>query len=119
MNELPGTMTGRGVVDVAGSKLTTADSVTVEDGTDVLLLVRPEDISVNASSDIGLPGTVTASTFQGASTEIAVRLDRLDRLVKSSMASAVAPVVSIGDRVGVTIDARRAVWEPASTTVTD
>jgi putative spermidine/putrescine transport system ATP-binding protein len=119
MNELPGTVTGRGLVDVAGFKLATADGMTMPDGTDVLLLVRPEDVSINPSIDSGLPGTVTASTFQGASTEIGVRLDRLDRLVTSSMASAVAPVVAIGDRVGVTIDARRAVWEPAAATVTD
>jgi ABC-type Fe3+/spermidine/putrescine transport system ATPase subunit len=118
MNELPGTVTAHGVVDVAGCKLATADSMTVAEGTDVLLLVRPEDISVNSSVETGLPGTVTASTFQGASTEIGVRLDRLDRLVTSSMVSATAPVVAIGDRVGVTVDARRAVWEPAPAPVT-
>jgi putative spermidine/putrescine transport system ATP-binding protein len=112
MNELPATVVRRGLVDVAGNTLPTNDAHDAPDGSSVLLLVRPEDLSVSAGVDGGLPGSVTASTFQGATTDIAVRLDRLDRLVTASMASSEAPVVSIGDRVSVTIDATRAVWEP-------
>jgi putative spermidine/putrescine transport system ATP-binding protein len=111
MNELPGTMVRRGVVDVVGHALATNDTHDAADGSSVLLLVRPEDISVSTAIESGLPGTVTASTFQGATTDIAVRLDRIDKLVTSSMASSEAPVVSVGDRVAVTIDATRAVWE--------
>ncbi|MEP6660303.1 MAG: ABC transporter ATP-binding protein [Acidimicrobiales bacterium] len=117
MNELPGMVTEHGMVDIAGYKVATADGLSVDAGANVMLLVRPEDLAVTASTEIGLPGTVTASTFQGASTEISVRLDRLDRLVTSSMASAVAPVVAVGQRVGISVDARRAVWEPAQSSM--
>ncbi len=114
MNELPATAHGRGIVDIDGERLTAADRIDVAEGTAILLLVRPEDLTVSTSLDTGLPGTVTASTFQGATTDIAVRLDRLDRLVTSSMPSALAPIVSIGGRVAVAVDAKRAVWETTS-----
>jgi ABC-type Fe3+/spermidine/putrescine transport system ATPase subunit len=96
-----------------GHTLATNDTHDAAAGSSVLLLVRPEDLSVSTDLASGLPGTVTASTFQGATTDIAVRLDRIDKLVTAAMASSEAPVVSIGDRVAVTIDASRAVWEAA------
>jgi len=112
MNELPGFVVGPDAIDVAGQVLRTSPDRTGADHTEVLVLVRPEDLAVSTVVDTGLPGTVASSTFQGATTLIGVRLDRLDRLVTSSMPSSLAPTVTPGDRVGVVVDAIRAICEP-------
>ena len=111
MNELPATIVGPDTVEVGGIRLPSLAAAPFGNQADVLLLVRPEDVAVHTDIATGLPGTVTASTFQGAATVINVRLDRFDRLVTSSMMSSLAPTVAIGDRVSVTLDATRAVAE--------
>jgi putative spermidine/putrescine transport system ATP-binding protein len=114
MNELPATITGAGALDVIGHTMANPSAASAgTPGSSVLLLVRPEDVRVNPTIDGGLAGTVTASTFQGANTTIAVRLDRLDRLAVASMPSSEAPPVVIGDRVSVVVNADRGVLEPA------
>ena len=114
MNEFPATVRGDGAVEIAGHPVVTSAAATAQRaaGANLRMLVRPEDLVVSSNGS-GLPGSVTSFTFQGASTTIGVRLDRLDLLVSASMPSATAPVVSIGDRVSVGVDATRAVAEPA------
>ena len=111
MNELPATIVGPDTIEVGGLRLPSLAAAPFASQADVLLLVRPEDVQVHADITTGLPGTVASFTFQGANTVIGVRLDRFDRLVLASMTSAMAPLVAIGDRVGVTLDATRAVAE--------
>ena len=113
MNELPATVLGPDTVEVAGLRLPTAAAAGFARGEAVALLVRPEDLVVRAGDapEHGLAGTVTAVTFQGPTTVITVRLDRFDKLVSAEMNTAVAPVVAIGERVGITLDAVRALAE--------
>jgi putative spermidine/putrescine transport system ATP-binding protein len=116
MNELPGAVGAAGSVRVNGVSLAVPKASGLSAGADVVLLVRPEDLSLSGPADgggrSGFPGTVTASTFQGASTVVTIRLDGLDRLVsvhESGVGSSVAP----GARVTVLVDAARAVCEAA------
>jgi putative spermidine/putrescine transport system ATP-binding protein len=115
MNELPATVLGPDAIEVAGLRLATAAGAGFAHGEAVALLVRPEDFVAHLvgtpSADNGLAGTVTAVTFQGPTTVIAVRLDRFDKLVSAEMNTAIAPIVAIGDRVAVTVDATRALAE--------
>ena len=123
MNELPATVLGADAVGLGDLVLPTAAGASMTNGDAVLLLVRPEDVSVQLpptsgapsvdGATTGLPGTVATITFQGPTTVIGVRLDRFDRLVAAEMNSAVAPTVAPGERVGVTVDATRAVCERA------
>jgi putative spermidine/putrescine transport system ATP-binding protein len=117
MNELPGTVLGPDAIGVGDLVLPTAAGASLSNGDEVLVLVRPEDVTAHLSAtsegQTGLPGTVTAITFQGPTTVIAVRLDRFDKLVSSEMNTSIAPIVNPGDRVGITIDATRAVAERA------
>ena len=112
MNELPGTVAGPGSVRVGGVVLTVPTTSGLGADAAVTLLVRPEDLAV-ASDDRGgasLAGTVTATTFQGASTVVTVRVDGIDRLVAVHVAGAGA-AAGAGQRVHVSIDAARAVCE--------
>jgi len=121
MNELPATVLGPDAVEIGGLRVATAASAGFTHGESVALLVRPEDFVAHLggtpSAENGLQGTVTAVTFQGPTTIISVRLDRFDKLVSAEMNTAVAPIVIIGDRVGVTIDATRALAERADPAV--
>jgi putative spermidine/putrescine transport system ATP-binding protein len=111
MNELPATVSATGTVEVAGRPVPSA-AANEPAGTRLTLLVRPEDITVAVGdANGGLSGSVTASTFHGASTSLTVRLDGIDVLVSSAMLSARAPVTAPGDRVTVVIDGSRAVVE--------
>ena len=75
-------------------------------GERVLLLVRPEDVSVGAVDAPGLPATVTARTFQGAATIIQVRVDKIDTLATANLAGSTAAELAPGDRVTI-VDQRR------------
>ncbi len=110
MNELPATVLGGDAVDVSGHVVTTAAGAGRGSGEHVLLLVRPEDVTVDAI-DTGMPGTITSTTFEGASTNIGIRLDVIDRLVSARLSSSLAGGFSPGDRVGVRFDGGRAVCE--------
>jgi putative spermidine/putrescine transport system ATP-binding protein len=111
MNELPATARDDGGVDVAGIGHPTPMSEPA--GTQVLLLVRPEDVaiaSLNGTVD-GLKGTVVSQVFAGPSTLVRVRVDAIDTLVTANVPGA-APYAT-GDRVAVTLDTRRALVESA------
>ncbi len=109
MNELPGEVTGLGEVSVLGLRLPVSKANAFNSGQRVQLLVRPEDLSLGAD---GLAGTVTAVTFQGASTLVGVRLDVLDLLVIVDVGQGAADTLTIGDRVNVMVDGSDAVCEP-------
>ena len=113
MNELPGIVAGPGSVRVGGLVLTVPTTSGLGVDAAVTLLVRPEDLALATSGDRGgasLAGTVTATTFQGASTVVTVRLDGIDPLVAVHVAGAGA-APGPAQRVSVTIDAARAVCE--------
>jgi ABC-type Fe3+/spermidine/putrescine transport system ATPase subunit len=99
---------GPDAVQVNGRTIATTISQAV--GSAVTLLVRPEDLSLVGEVD-GLAGTVTATTFQGATTVVTVRLDVLDSLVAVSTPGSADANRAPGDRVGVHIDGSRALCE--------
>ena len=115
MNELPGIVAGPGSVRVGGVVLTVATTSGLGADAAVTVLVRPEDLAIAAGDDRGglsLAGTVTATTFQGASTVVTARLDGIDRLVAVHVTGAGA-APGAGQRVHVSINAARAVCEAA------
>jgi putative spermidine/putrescine transport system ATP-binding protein len=112
MNELRGVVTGD-AVDVLAYRIPVPGAAEMSTGTPVSLLVRPEDCGLSTSHGEGLPGTVTAVTFQGATTIVAVRLDVLDELVNVETRAGADLV--IGARTSVTVDGSRGVCEPVGT----
>ena len=111
MNEFPATVRGRDAVEVAGLVVPTPSAATRADGERITWLVRPEDLSVGADGGPGLAATVTATTFEGASTIVGLRVDVLDVLVKADLSSSTASHLTVGERVSVQIDGARAVCE--------
>jgi len=111
MNEFPATVRGRDAVDVAGLIVATPSAATRADGERIAWLVRPEDLRVGAEGEPGLAATVTATTFEGASTIVGLRIDVLDVLVKADLSSSSASHLAVGQRVSVQIDGARAVCE--------
>ena len=109
MNELPGVVSGAAEVSVMDNRLSTPAAKGIAKGSSVKLLVRPEDLTIDAN---GMPGSVTAVTFQGASTLVGVRLDVIDRLVSIDVGQGVADSLTIGDRIGVGVNGSHAVCEP-------
>ena len=111
MNELPGTMRDDGGVDVAGVGHPAAGSQAP--GSSVLLLVRPEDVSLTALNGdaSGLAGTVVTRVFAGPTTLVRVRVDTVDTLVTANVPGA-APFAT-GERVAVRLDTHRALVEAA------
>jgi len=110
MNEFPAEVTGRGEVTVAGHRVGAPGLGETVVGSKVSMLVRPEDLSLGEG---GLPGSVTAVTFQGATTLIGVRLDTLDLLVSADVGQGAADRLQVGDRVSALINGSNAVCEPA------
>ena len=110
MNELPASVLGEDAVEVLGQTVHIRSTNGHQVGAEVCLLVRPEDLQI-VDGDDGLTGTVTGVTFQGAATNVGVRLDVLDTLVTADLAGADADDITPGDRVKVAIDGARAVVE--------
>ena len=110
MNEFTADVTGPGEVSVAGYRFGAPGAASAANGSKLSVLVRPEDLSLGEG---GLSGTVTAVTFQGATTLIGVRLDVLDRLVSADVGQGAADHLQVGDRVGVLVNGANAVCEPA------
>ena len=111
MNELPATVLGPDCVGVGEYRVNVpANPGSV--GSNVRLLVRPEDFRLDATG-AGLPGVVTLCTFQGASTVVGVRLQGTGTTV-SVHTSGAGATVSPGDAVTVAIDGTRSVCEPAN-----
>jgi putative spermidine/putrescine transport system ATP-binding protein len=113
MNELTG-VAASGGVDVQGQRVAVPAAAPYAAGTSVVMLVRPEDLSIEGVDGGGLPGTVTSVTFQGASTIVGVRLDVLDVLVKAEVTHEKADAFGHGSRVAVRIDGSHAVCEAAA-----
>jgi putative spermidine/putrescine transport system ATP-binding protein len=114
MNDLPATVTGPGAASVLGQVIGVPSIGDQPSGSTVRLLVRPEDLRLVDDHDgDGLAGTVTTTTFQGASTVVNVRLDALDQLVSVHTSGASAAGLQPGSRVQVAIDGTRAVVEAA------
>jgi ABC-type Fe3+/spermidine/putrescine transport system ATPase subunit len=111
MNELPAVVQGPDAVAVAGHTVTTPAAAQRASGDRVLFLVRPEDMALGNGDGKGLPGSVTARTFQGAATILGVRLDAIDTLVSVHTSGSAATHLSPGDRVNVVIDGTRGVVE--------
>ncbi|MEY4229979.1 MAG: hypothetical protein RLZZ362_828 [Actinomycetota bacterium] len=111
MNELPATVAGPDALRVDDLVLPMSVGPAHRQGDVVRLLVRPEDLHL--VDDGGLPGSVTSTTFQGASTTVTIRLDRLDRLVSLHTSGSEAAHVTPGDRVRVTVDAAHGLCESA------
>ncbi len=72
MNHLPGTIVGGTEVDVAGHRLKLADPGERADGAAVRVLVRPEAVTLEASSDG--PVRITDASFRGAVTRLTAAL---------------------------------------------
>jgi len=114
MNELPATVLGADRVDVAGVTIGTPTATGFASGTNVTLLVRPEDVSIaplDGAVDI-IPGSVVTRTFAGPTTIVHVRLDRLDTLIGAHLASARVNGFEPGARVAVSVNGDRAICEP-------
>jgi putative spermidine/putrescine transport system ATP-binding protein len=109
MNELPAEISDGGEASVLDKRFSVPGAALSASGSQVNLLVRPEDLSLAAD---GLPGTITSITFQGASTLVGVRLDVIDRLVSVDVGQGAADTLSVGDRVGVDVNGANAVCEP-------
>lgn len=110
MNQLTGTA-DTGSVQVAGVHLPVSSPGAA--GSAVTVLVRPEALTVVPEADGQFKGTVTSLTFQGADTVVGVRLDVVDTLVAAKAESVRVGELVIGERVGITVDSRHAVCEPA------
>ena len=111
MNEFPGDVVDGSTVSVAGHAFG-VPAHRQAPRTAVKVLVRPEDLSLNSD---GFPGSVTAITFQGATTLVGVRLDTLDRLVSVDVGNGEADRLTVGDRVQVGVNGANAVCEPVAT----
>ncbi len=110
MNQFSGHVAEGGSVDVIGRHVEIPKARAFGNGTPVHVLVRPEDLSLDAA---GYPGTVTSITFQGATTLVGVRLDVADNLVSIDVGQGEADALTIGDRVSVGVNGANAVCEAA------
>jgi putative spermidine/putrescine transport system ATP-binding protein len=113
MNEIPATVVDAGAVQVLEMAVRTGRSHGFAGGDRVNLLVRPEDARIAGDGEDGLAGTVVSQTFQGSSTDVAVRLTVLDVLVTVHVVGSTEGLLRAGDQVKVGIDGTRAVLEPA------
>ncbi|HEY0518778.1 MAG TPA: ABC transporter ATP-binding protein [Ilumatobacteraceae bacterium] len=111
MNQLPAIVRGPDAVAVGEYIVPTPAVGQHSAGDSVLFLVRPEDMSLGNGVATGMPGTVTARTFQGAATIVGVRLDVTDVLVSVHVSGSAAANLTPGDRVNVVIDGARGVCE--------
>ncbi len=71
----------------------------------------PEDMSLGDGEADGMPGTVTARTFQGAATIVACASRRSRRAGVVHVSGSAAAHLTPGDRVNVVIDGSRGVCE--------
>jgi putative spermidine/putrescine transport system ATP-binding protein len=113
MNELPAVVRGPDAVAVGGYVVATPAVGPRSVGEAVNFLIRPEDMSLGNGEADGMPGSVTARTFQGAATIVGVRLDVADALVAVHVSGSAATHLTPGDRVNVVIDGSRGVCESA------
>ncbi|HSH11421.1 MAG TPA: ABC transporter ATP-binding protein [Ilumatobacter sp.] len=112
MTEVAATVIDAGAVQVLDMTVPTSRSHDFAGGAKVNLLVRPEDMQIVTDGHDGLAGTVVSQTFQGSSTDVAVRLTVLDVLVTVHVVGSTEGLLRAGDAVKVTIDGSHAVLEP-------
>ncbi len=113
MNELPATVIDSNTVGVLDTVIATKRTHHFGAGFSVILLVRPEDLSMASDGQSGLVGTIVGQTFQGASTDVAVRLRGLDTLVTAHLVGSTEGIHRVGDQVTLAVNGERAVFEPA------
>ena len=113
MNQLPATVVDSNTVRVLDTHVTVGRQHAFGNGSQVKLLVRPEDSALDGQSG-GLPGTIVSQTFQGAFTTVGVRLNTIDELVNVHVVGSIEGVHSAGDTVHVVFDGSRAVVEATS-----
>lgn len=106
MNEMPAVARETGQIEIAGECRTIDHDF--PSGTAVTVLVRPEDTFLDMN---GLVGTVVNVSFQGASTRVSVRVDKLDVLVDVHGHGAGFTDLHPGDRTAFAFDCSRAVCE--------
>ena len=106
MNEMPAVAKEPGQIDIAGECC--AIDHQFAKGTAVTVLVRPEDTFLDSH---GMAGTVVNVSFQGASTRVSVRVDKLDVLVDVHGHGAGFADLHPGDRTAFSFDSSRAVCE--------
>ena len=109
MNEFGGHIGEGAEVSVLGRRVGVPAASAHTTGTPVKVLVRPEDLALEAD---GFPGSVASITFQGATTLVGVRLDVSDALVSVAVGRGKADDLSMGDRVHVDVHGMNAVVEP-------
>ncbi|MCU1503269.1 MAG: spermidine/putrescine transporter ATP-binding protein [Ilumatobacteraceae bacterium] len=113
MNEVRTTRSAGGRLEVAGVALAGRAPPSVG-GSSLDVLVRPEDVALCAAGAAGgLPGSVVGQVFAGATTLVRVRLDGVDSLVTAAVRGTDVDLAA-GDRVGVLLDTRRAIYEPVA-----
>jgi putative spermidine/putrescine transport system ATP-binding protein len=113
MNEFVGEVNGE-AVRVRGITVPARAATAHPSGAAVTMLVRPEDLALTSVDGIGLPGTITSTTFQGSTTLVGVRLDGLDSLVTVDVGHGLTVDHVVGARVGVVVNGERAVCEPVA-----
>ena len=107
MNRLEATVTGEGEVDFKGTRLR-VDSVRGRpSGERVLVLVRPETLSVEPGTNgAGLGGEVVAHIFLGATTRL--KVDSAGHELSADVPSTRAMSLPVGSRVSATFPAESA-----------
>jgi putative spermidine/putrescine transport system ATP-binding protein len=108
MNEIPAVVDAGHALNVRQHRIATPSAAAYACGTNVMLLVRPEALSL---SEEGLDGSVTNVVFQGATTRVSVVLDHLNLLVQANIAAGRADHLRLGDRIAVSIDGTHGVCE--------
>lgn len=108
MNQFPAVAMDGDRVQLGNRQLVLKHSFPV--GEDIRILVRPEDLRLGSD---GYPGSVVRTVFQGAMSQVIVRLDVLDILVTVGGVRT-DDDISVGQRVHVEVDAKQALCESAA-----
>jgi putative spermidine/putrescine transport system ATP-binding protein len=107
MNRLEATVTDDGEVDFKGTRLRVDDVRGRRSGERVLVLVRPEALTIAPSTNgTGLGGEVVAHIFLGATTR--VKVDSAGQELSADVPSTRAATLPVGSRVSATFPAESA-----------
>jgi putative spermidine/putrescine transport system ATP-binding protein len=100
MNRLEATVTEDGEVDFQGTRLRVDEARGRPSGERVLVLVRPETLAFEQTSNGGLGGNVVAHIFLGATTR--VKVDAAGQELSADVPSTRAAALPVGARVSAT-----------------
>jgi putative spermidine/putrescine transport system ATP-binding protein len=104
MNRLEATVTGEGEVDFKGTRLRVDSARGRPSGERVLVLVRPETVALEPTTDGGgLAGEVVAHVFLGATTRL--KVDSAGNELSADVPSGRAISLPVGSRVSATFPA--------------